>query len=578
MERSSRIHFGAPITLLLATAALALGEPVLMPLALAMLAAFALSPLVDVLERWRLGRVPAVVAVCILLGASVFGTGWVVAREVSELSVELPQYRTVLRDKIRDLRGPIGSITGAAEEITEFGDAIQQRGNDANAPKVEVVEKPRLLGMLSGMVVPVVGPLGTIGLVVVLALFMLLEREELRDRMIWLTGARDLSLTTHALDDAAQRVTRYIATQSLVNGIQGLAVGIGLFLIGVPGAVLWGALTAVLRFIPYFGAWTAAVVPILLSVAAFPGWNEAMLTLALLVGVELVSSNVLEPWLYGTSVGLSPFGIVFSAVFWAWLWGIPGLLLATPLTVCLVVAGRYVPSLRFFPVLLGDQPALPADVRFYQRLIALDLDEAEAVLRESGADASLEKLSDELVLPALRRLAADDQDDTLPDDKTDALRERLDELLLGLTSPVEPGTAAAGLRVLFVPALDDNDALASRWMASVAASHGASVELASSRSLISEIVEQIVKEKPDAICITALSPRGAPHARLLCKRIAEAGKSENVVWVGSWAAPAHEIAAARDLVGGCGVHLGRAEELTAALASLGARSTSRSGS
>ena len=202
---------------------------------------------------------------------------------------------------------------------------------------------------------------------------MLLEREELRDRMLWLIGAQDLTLTTHAVDDAMQRVSRYLGMQSLICGIHGLAVGIGLAVIGVPGAVLWGALSAVLRFLPYFGPWLAAAGPIALALAAFPGWSAPLLTVALFVILELVSNNVLEPWLYGASAGLSPFGVVFSAVFWAWLWGIPGLLIATPLTVCLVVAGRYVRGLEYFTVLLGDRPALLPDVRLYQRLLALDL-------------------------------------------------------------------------------------------------------------------------------------------------------------------------------------------------------------
>ena len=368
-----------------------------------------------------------------------------------------------------------------------------------------------------------------------LALFLLLEREELRDRMIWLGGARDLSLTTHALDEAGQRVSRYLAMQSLICGIQGVAVGLGLWAIGVPGAALWGALSAVLRFLPYFGPWIAAALPIALSVAAFPDWTTPLLTLSLFVALELVSNNVLEPWLYGSSVGLSPFGVILSAVFWAWLWGIPGLLLAMPITVCLVVAGRYVHGLRAFPVLLGDQPALPSDVRLYQRLVALDLDEAARVLREACAGGSLEAVSDAVVLPALRRLAEDEQRDAWPQARAAEVRERFEELLMEMADGAEPQEAsAAGVRVLIAPALDDNDALAGRWLARVCEARGATALLASPHALVSEVAQQVKSEAPDAVCIGALTQRAAMHARLVCKRLDGADGAE--ILVGLWAA------------------------------------------
>jgi predicted PurR-regulated permease PerM len=395
-----------------------------------------------------------------MLGTTAGGIGWMVAREASELADEVPRYRANLRAKVQDLRGPLGSISGAAEEINQLGDEIE-KPKGRPAPKVEVVEPKHVFGTLGELLAPLAGPLGTLGLVAVLALFMLLDHEELRDRLIWLTGARELTLTTHAVDDATQRVSRYLGMQTLICAIQGLAVGIGLAAIGVPGAVLWGALAAVLRFLPYFGPWLAAAGPIALALAAFSGWSEPLLTAALVVVLELVSNNVLEPWLYGSSAGLSPFGVVFSAVFWASLWGIPGLLLATPLTVCLVVAGRYVRSLEYFSVLLGDRPALPPDVRLYQRLLALDIDEAAAVL------------------PALRRLAVDDQLDRVPDAVSAGVRERLEELLSDLLETGDAVAAEGAPRVLFVPALDESDALAARWLAKLAAQRGLRFEVAS---------------------------------------------------------------------------------------------------
>ncbi len=572
MERSSRVDLATFLSLVLTIAVLYLGRAVLMPLALALLLTFAMAPLVDRLERRHFGRAPAVIALCLLIALFATGIGWIVAREAGRLANDLPQYRTILREKAHALRGPIGSLAGAADEVTRLGDAIEPATRGAQSPQVQVVEKPSVLGAVGGLLFPILGPLGTAGLVVVLALFMLLEHEELRDRMIWLaTGARDLSLTTRALDEAATRVSRYLAMQSLVCAIQGVAVGLGLWAIGVPGAALWGALSAVLRFVPYFGPWIAAALPIALSFAAFHGWTQPMLTISLFVALELVTSNVLEPWLYGASVGLSPFGVILSSVFWAWLWGIPGLLLATPLTVCLVVAGRYVRGLEILPVLLGDQPALPADVRLYQRLVALDLDEAATVLADASFERSLADLSDRIVLPALRRLADDDQRDALPDAKSAAVRERLEELLTGVELRAAASeSVAAGVRVLFVPALDDNDALAGRWLARVCEANGAQAAHASPDSLASEVVERVQAEMPDAICISALTPRSGAHARLLQKRL-EAALAGRDVLIGLWAAPLHELGDRSPSASERSVRIASAEELIGALRSLRVR-------
>jgi len=541
MERSRSTDLATLIAVIAVIAALYLGRAVLMPLALALLVTFLLAPLVSRLERWKLGRVPAVVAVCVLLGGVAFGVGWVMTHEVSALADDYAAYRTNVRAKFRDLRGPLGSLSGASQEISEITEAIQP-GSGESAPKVEVVEPPRLLGTLRDLLAQILEPIGTAGLVAILALFMLLEREELRDRMIWLTGAADLSLTTHGLDDAMERVSRYMSTQSLIAGIHGVAVGAGLFAIGVPGAILWGALAAMLRFLPYFGPWMAAVPPIVLAAAAFPAWTPVLLTIGLLVTLELVTNNVLEPKLYGASVGLSPFGVIFSAVFWAWLWGVPGLLLATPLTVCLVVAGRYLRSLEVLTVLLGDEPALPPDVRLYQRLLSLDFAETESILKECARGSSLEALSDGIVMPVLRRLAEDDQRDAVPDERSAKMRARLDELLSELAGSANGSTVEkeGELHVLFVPALDENDAIASRWLAHVVSPHGVKATVGSAEQLASEVVQHVVGIAPDVVCISALSARAVFQSRLILKRLVEAAFDRPII-VGIWAAPAREL-------------------------------------
>jgi predicted PurR-regulated permease PerM len=541
MERRPRANLGVLLAILLAVAALYFARALLIPLALAMLVTFLLAPLVSRLEGLGLGRVPSVVVLLVMLLGVAGGLGWVAAREAGQLAEDLPEYRTNLRAKIRDLRGPIGSITHATEEINQLGEAIEQPPpGEPPPPQVEVVEPTGMLGALGDLLAKVAIPLGTAGLVAVLALFMLLEREELRDRLLWLLGAQDLMLTTSAVDDAMQRVSRYLGTQSLLNGFHGLMVGIGLLLIGVPGAVMWGAASMLLRFLPYFGPWIAAAGPILLSAAAFPAWTGPLVTCGLFVVLELISNNVLEPWLYGSSAGMSPFAVIFSAVFWTWLWGIPGLLLATPLTVCLVVAGRYVRGLEYFDVLLGDRPALPPHVRLYQRLLASDFAEGADLLASAAEESSLDQVTDRVLLPMLRRLASDDQRDRIPDSLSAAVRERLEELLDDLIEKETP-PAADGPLVFFVPALDENEAVAARWLCKLTALRGIPCEVASSSQLVSEVVTQIAEKTPEVVCISALTPRSLAHAQHLRKRMA-AAECPGELLIGMWAAPKHELA------------------------------------
>jgi predicted PurR-regulated permease PerM len=571
MERRPSANLGALLVIVLVIAGLYFGRELLIPLALAMLVTFLLSPLVTRLESLGLGRVPSVVAILVILVAAAGALGWVAAREAAQLADDLPQYRTNLRAKIRDLRGPLGSISGAADEFNELGKAIDQPKGEPPRPQVEVVEAPGVLGSLGELLAQVAIPLGTAGVVAVLALFMLIGREELRDRMLWLIGAQDLMLTTSAVDDAMQRVSRYLGTQSLLCGIHGLAVGIGLLAIGVPGAVMWGAASALLRFLPYFGPWIAAAGPILLSAAVFPGWTLPLMTAGLFVVLELISNNVLEPWLYGSSAGLSPFAVIFSAVFWTWLWGIPGLLLATPMTVCLVVAGRYVRGLEYFDVLLGDRPALPPDVRLYQRLLASDFVEGGGVLAKAADEGSLEQVTDGILLPMLRRLANDDQRDLVPDEMSAAVRNGLDELLDDLLEKGEAPASSDGPLVLFVPALDENDALAARWLAKLAGLRGLRCEVASSSELVSEVVKRVAEKTPDVICISALTPRSRAHARHLCKRMAAAAENPRELLMGLWAAPEHERAERPEEAGSGAVWIATAAELLAALENARAR-------
>jgi hypothetical protein len=295
-----------------------------------------------------------------------------------------------------------------------------------------------------------------------------------------------------------------------------------------------------------------------------------LMTAGLFVVLELISNNVLEPWLYGSSAGLSPFAVIFSAVFWTSLWGIPGLLLATPMTVCLVVAGRYVRGLEYFDVLLGDRPALPADLRLYQRLLASDFVEGASVLAKAAEQGSLDEVTDGILLPMLRRLASDDQRDLVPDPTSAAVRERLEEVLEDLLEKDQAPPASDGPLVLFVPAFDDNDGLAARWLARLASQRGLRCEVASSSELVSEVVKRVAEKAPDVICISALTPRSRAHARHLCKRMA-AAETPRELLIGLWAAPEHERAERPEDAGSGAAWIATAAELFAALENARAR-------
>jgi hypothetical protein len=283
------------------------------------------------------------------------------------------------------------------------------------------------------------GPLGTAGIVIVFVIFMLIGREDLRDRIIRLVGEGQLNITTQALDDAATRISRYLVAQAIVNGSYGAAISLGLWLIGVtladgwfPSFVLWGLLCALLRFIPYIGPWIAAAFPLILSLAVYPGYSVFFAVAGMFIIVELLSNNFMEPWLYGSSTGMSAVAVLVAAVFWTWLWGPIGLLLSTPLTVCIVVVGKYVPQFRFFDILLGDQPVLSPAERIYQRLLAMDAEEAADVAEEQLESSSLEAVYDQVLLPALAMAEQDRHADQLDDRRglfiRDALRDIIDEL------------------------------------------------------------------------------------------------------------------------------------------------------
>jgi predicted PurR-regulated permease PerM len=397
------------------------GRPVFVPLAVAILLAFILAPLVRALHRLHLGRIPSIITVVLIAFLTIFGLGMVLGEQVTHLAAALPQYQDTLTKKIDALRGMTagrGTLGQASDVLRNLNRELKtdQRGPEPGGTAeqrttpvpVEIQQPvPAPLEVIQKIINPLLDPLMTTGIIIVFVIFFLVQREDLRDRLIRLAGSTDLHRTTIAIDDAGNRLSRYLLTQTALNAAFGVTIGGGLALIGVPNPVLWGILAAVLRFVPYIGAFIAAAFPLALAVAVDPGWTTVILTAALFLIVELIVGQVLEPLLYGHSTGISPVAVVVAAMFWTWLWGPSGLLLSTPLTVCLDVLGRHVDRLRFLDILLGSKPALSPAESFYHRILSGNSDEAFEQAEEMLKNKSLSTYYDEVAIEGLRLAAID---------------------------------------------------------------------------------------------------------------------------------------------------------------------------
>lgn len=398
----ARSDFATIASIALVGAFLYFARDFLIPVALAALLVFLLTPLVKRLERVGVPRIAGVALIALAILSAAALTSWFIAGELSQLVAELPNFKATFLEKLRTLRGPVRSFADALGWIDRLSKEIDPAGQ-GQAAQVEIVEKPGAFSALGRFFSPLLGVLGTAGVVAVLAIFMLVQ-SDLPKRIVALLALRDSRLSPRALDEAGQLVSGFLGRQALVCLFQGVAVWLGLWVIGVPGAFVFGFISALLRSIPYFGPATAAALPIAFCLAAFRGFEMTLWTAGFFVGLELFTNNVLDPRVLGRGAGLTPFGVIFSATFWAWLWGAPGLVLAIPLTACLTVVGRYVPQLAFLPALLGhDSVATPA-ARLYERLATRDDDEVASLLRHAAKDGDLVELSDALVLPLLAHL------------------------------------------------------------------------------------------------------------------------------------------------------------------------------
>jgi predicted PurR-regulated permease PerM len=547
-------------TAVLSIAIIYSAREVLIPLACAVLLTFLLAPSIGWLERRHLPRVPAVVVVLVVSLSLLSTTAWIVSNQLLDVVNQLPAYKENIQQKLNVIHGSKGGIlsktANTVEELTKElstnppNQVVPVSKEPADSSKavapavaphpvpVEVIAPPaNALQAARDILGPLAGILGALLMVIVFAVFMLMKREDLRNRLIRLVAKDHLNVVTQAMDDAGRRVSRYLLMQLVVNTAFGVAVALGLYFIGLPNALLWGALGATLRFFPFIGPLVAGVLPFILALTVFSDWTHPLMAGGLFLGIELITANVIEPRLYGAHTGISSLAILVAAVFWTVLWGPVGLILSTPLTVCLVVLGRYVPQLEFLHILLGDEPVLSAESRFYQRLLAMDQPEAQAVCEVFVKEKCLIDLYDEVVIPALAMAEQDRQKGLLKPANEAFIIQSIHELIVELAyaAPTE-SVKRQETRVICVPANDAADEITATMLAQVIEQRGyPTIALPVSGSTM-DIFDVLQSQPGDVVCICALPPFALLHARTMSRQLRARHPGMRVI-VGIWSAP-----------------------------------------
>ncbi len=534
----------AMLAMALVIAALHFGKEIFVPLALAALLGFLLDPLVSRLRRWRFPRWLAVSVVVSMTVGVVGVTSVFAGSQLMALAREVPTYQSTIQGKLRELRESMsrrGVLDDAARllhvvegEVNATRRALDPAAAAASAPsrplpraqaqaaqraqqeplRVQLEEPPlRPLQALGEVLAPVLAPLLTAGLVFVFLVFILLSRNELRDRLLRLTGGGDVHRMGDALNEAAERVSRYLGAQFLVNAGYAVPMAAGLWLIGVPGALLWGLLAGALRFLPYLGPALAALFPLTMAFAVDPGWNMLLWTLALVVTLELISNNLIEPWAYGTSTGLSALAVLVSATFWTVVWGPVGLVLATPLTVCLVVLGRHVRPLRIFDLLLGNEPAFDAPTTLYQRLVAGEVEDAVELARDQVRDGTLAAFYAEVALPALQLTEAT-PDAERRERVADGMRVLLDDL-----DEAQDAPGADAPRLLCIGGQSALDSIAAQMLARTLSSEGHAATVKPADELSPRAIDSLDLGGVDIVVVNYLAEGWRTRARYVCRHL-----------------------------------------------------------
>lgn len=556
---------GRTILILIGVAVLLrVGQEIFVPLALSLLLTFTLAPIVSFLRKRSVPKIAAVIMAVVSAFVAIALFSFVVASQVANLADNIPTYQRNIVAKVQAF-SQAGSGNSMLEHLSKVVErvgaelqtrAVESQDNSLTEATrrepmpVEIVTRSNPVETLGNFILPLVSPFATAGLVIVLVIFMLLEREDLRDRFIRLVGLGDLHRTTAALQDAGKRVGKYLLMQLVVNALYALPITIGLWVLGIPNAILWGLLTLVLRFVPYIGPVIGMILPLFLALAISPGWSLVAWVAALFIVTELISNNVVEPWLYGSHTGLSPLAIIISAIFWSWLWGPLGLVLSTPLTVCLVVLGRYVPQFSFLDVLLGNEPVLQPQEKLYQRLLAGDPNEATDNAEDFLEEEYLVDFYEKVGLPALVLAEIDRQRGVMSESQIDLVASSTMTLIDNLkeiageeeaeeeNSP-EPDSPVSvlgeevlpdgkGRSILCVGGRGAMDDAAAAMLSQALQVQGASVVTASHTALPSRDFNALLAGGTDTVLVTFLNGSSKAHARQIVRRLKRSSPSLRV--------------------------------------------------
>ncbi len=559
-------NIGAVPILIAVVAALYFARAIFIPLAFAVTLAMILAPVVAWLTRFHVRRAVAALAAVMVSVVATGVIGFVIFNQTLQVLNEFPSYRDNIHNKIQSMRSPsTGALGRATENVKELGKELSNSQNPPPAPKnpgiprnaqteparplpVQIVSEPaNELEYLRDLTQPFLAPLGILGIVLIFTVFLLIEQDDLRNRLFRLAGLNRLNLMTQALDDATRRVSRYLLLQFLVNGCFGVLFGAGLYFIGVPYAALWGAVAALFRIVPYVGSAAAGLMPLALSLAVFDGWKAPLLVFLLFVTLELVTANLIEPWLYGTHTGISSLALLVTTVFWTTLWGPAGLVLSTPLTVCLVVLGRHVPQFSFLHILLGDEPVLASEAQFCQRLLAMDESGARAVMDQYLEKNPVAGLYDSVMIPALTMVERDRNQGALEPEREEfiflTIREMLSDFaerarnsgLFGERRPVPAG------RILCLPAARESDEIAAAMMAQLLPPGCATIVLPLDANN-SQFLDLLEPEENDIFCISALPPIAVSGARTLASDLRRRFPKTRII-VGLWGFNGHAATA-----------------------------------
>lgn len=497
-------------------AILALGKPILVPIALAFYFAFVLTPPSEALERIGFTRLLSLATVIGVMLAVFAVLGSVLSTQISELASQLQSYSTQITLKVGTFReGHLGPLANLSETLSQLAQAVlSESRSSSGAPAAMLVHEERsAFERLEGSLRPVVEPIAAVGVVLVLTIFVLARREDLRGRLIQLLGPQNVTVTTRTMSEAVNRISHLLLTQAYINAGFGSVLALGLWLIGIPYALLWGVMAGVLRFVPLLGALIAVVLPSLVAFASFPGWVETALTVGLILSLDLITGNFVEPWVVGKRTGVSSVALLISTLFWTWLWGPVGLVLATPLTVCATVIGRHVPSLSFLAIVLSDEPGLKAEVDFYQRLLARATYDAFRTAQRAVTKTSLLETLDVLLRPALMLMARDHNQQAIDDEAAERLVKDMSGIVDKLKARPADLAPAASHGLLGVPAESRADALLLKMLSVVTKFESLPVQPRD------EAAAEIVKRKPKVLCIAALPPGGGANARFLCRKV-----------------------------------------------------------